>query len=94
MTPAPTICECDSPSTVPDKCEVEILIDLMELAVLGSHKLLAQWTRAAFHDAGTFDQNVPEGGANGCLMNHPPMRQVLDSIIDFVLDYTYYIEIL
>lgn len=46
----------------------------MELFVLASHELLAQWTRAAFHDAGTFDQNDNVGGANGCLMNHAPMR--------------------
>ena len=53
---------------------MEILIDQMELFVLASHELLAQWTRAAFHDAGTFDQNDNVGGANGCLMNHAPMR--------------------
>ncbi|KAL7537774.1 hypothetical protein ACHAXR_008055 [Thalassiosira sp. AJA248-18] len=47
---------------------------MMEPFVMGQHELLAQWTRAAFHDAGTFDQTGPEGGANGCLLNHPAMR--------------------
>ena len=42
--------------------------------MLAAHELLPQWTRAAFHDAGTFDQNLNVGGANGCLLNHFPMR--------------------
>ncbi len=42
--------------------------------MLAAHKLLPQWTRAAFHDAGTFNQNLNAGGANGCLLNHFPMR--------------------
>jgi Peroxidase len=46
----------------------------LEIAVSGQHKLSAQWLRLSFHDAGTFNKAVPEGGANGCLMNHPPMR--------------------
>jgi hypothetical protein len=59
---------------IPSRCEVDILIDMMEVFVLASPKLLPQWTRAAFHDAGTFDQAVPEGGANGCLLNDPRMQ--------------------
>ena len=48
---------------------------MLEVFVLASPKLLAQWTRAAIHDAGTFDQAVPEGGANnGCLLNDPRMQ--------------------
>jgi hypothetical protein len=31
----------------------------------------------SFHDAGTFDQTMPEGGANGCLLNDPSMRALL-----------------
>jgi len=73
-TPAPTECRCEDPSPIPDECEVRILIDMLDTAVIGNHRLLPQWTRAAFHDAGTFDQNGPEGGANGCLLTHPPMR--------------------
>ena len=76
-TSEPTACEeCTNPSSIPDKCEVDVLIDIMEMAVLGTHELLPQWTRAAFHDAGTFNQVTGEGGANGCLLNHPPMRYV------------------
>ncbi len=56
---------------------MDILIDIMETGVLGSHELLSQWTRAAFHDAGTFNRDTGEGGANGCLLNHPPMRYVV-----------------
>ena len=67
-------CNCTDPSNIPSKCEVEILIDIMETFVLTNHALLPQWTRAAFHDAGTFDQSNGVGGANGCLLNHPPMR--------------------
>ena len=67
-------CNCTEPSTIPSKCEVGILIDIMETFVLMNHALLPQWTRAAFHDAGTFNQVSGVGGANGCLLNHPPMR--------------------
>ena len=73
-TPPPTTCECTNPSNIPDKCEVDILLDEMDFLVTGDPKRLAQLTRAAFHDAGTFDQTMPEGGANGCLLTHPPMR--------------------
>ena len=31
--------------------------------------LIGQTLRAAYHDAGTYDQNAGGGGANGCLMN-------------------------
>ncbi len=58
---------------IPSKCEVDILIDMMEVNVLSSLKLLAQWTRAAFHDAGTYDQAFDESGTNGCLLNDPLM---------------------
>lgn len=53
---------------------MDILIDLMDFEVSSAHKLLAQWTRAAFHDAGTFNQITGEGGANGCLLTDPLMR--------------------
>ena len=69
----PSSC-CSTPLKIPSRCEVDILIDMMEVFVLASPKLLPQWTRAAFHDAGTFDQAVPEGGANGCLLNDPRMQ--------------------
>ena len=55
---------------------MDILIDMLESHVLADRKLASQWTRAAFHDAGTFDVNIPEGGANGCLLNDPNMRLV------------------
>ena len=68
------MCECTDPSNIPDWCEVDVLIDIMETHVLVAHELLPQWTRAAFHDAGTFDKSANVGGANGCLLNHFPMR--------------------
>eukprot|EP00543_Licmophora_paradoxa_P004758 CAMPEP_0202453988 /NCGR_PEP_ID=MMETSP1360-20130828/11830_1 /ASSEMBLY_ACC=CAM_ASM_000848 /TAXON_ID=515479 /ORGANISM="Licmophora paradoxa, Strain CCMP2313" /LENGTH=449 /DNA_ID=CAMNT_0049073199 /DNA_START=285 /DNA_END=1631 /DNA_ORIENTATION=+ len=46
----------------------------MEAAVKRDLKLSAQWLRLAFHDAGTFNQQSREGGANGCLLTHRPMR--------------------
>jgi len=67
-------CPCDNPKTIPTKCEVDILIDMMDIAVQSSVKNLGQWVRMSFHDAGTFDQTMPEGGANGCLLNDPSMR--------------------
>ncbi len=75
-TLATTRCPCDKPKEIPDKWEVDILIDLIEVEVLAQPKLSPQWLRAAFHDAGTFDQTMPEGGANGCLLTHPPMQLV------------------
>jgi len=69
-------CPCNDPKIIPDRCEVDILIDMLESNVLADRKLASQWTRAAFHDAGTFDVGVPEGGANGCLLNDPLMRLV------------------
>jgi len=75
-TPQPTSCEeCITPKIVPNACEVDILIDMMETSVSGNHELLPQWTRAAFHDAGTYNQETGEGGANGCLLNFLPMRR-------------------
>lgn len=68
-----TTCACTSLKTVPNQCEMDILIDAMEVLVSHDHALIGQWTRAGFHDAGTFNQNVPEGGANGCLLNDPLM---------------------
>lgn len=65
---------CHKPRSIPTECEVEVLIKLMETAALKNIAIMAQWLRLSFHDAGTFDQAVPEGGANGCLLTHPPMR--------------------
>jgi hypothetical protein len=76
QAPTPIKCPCKEPKQIPDRCEVDILIDMMEIHVLVDPKLAPQWTRAAFHDAGTFDGSMPEGGANGCLLNHLPMRLV------------------
>jgi len=77
-TPAPTVkgqqC-CDDPHKIPTECEVEILIEMMDIAIQSNRKLAAQWLRLAFHDAGTFNVNTNEGGANGCLMTHFPMTQ-------------------
>ena len=75
-SPTITPCECNESQRrfIPSWCEVDILIDIMETHVLAVHSLLPQWTRAAFHDAGTFNQMTGEGGANGCLLNHAPMR--------------------
>ena len=76
QSPQPTSCEeCITPKIVPNACEVDILIDMMETSVSGNHELLPQWTRAAFHDAGTYNQETGEGGANGCLLNFLPMRR-------------------
>jgi catalase (peroxidase I) len=46
----------------------------MDTAVKDDHKLASQWLRLSFHDAGTFNRAVPEGGANGCIMTDPEMR--------------------
>ena len=46
----------------------------METAIKLDLKLASQWLRLAFHDAGTFNKATNEGGANGCLINHVPMR--------------------
>ncbi|EJK71330.1 hypothetical protein THAOC_07250 [Thalassiosira oceanica] len=61
-TDAPTTCLCASPGIVPDECELDILIDMMEMDVALNHNL-AHSTKI-----------TTEGGANGCLMNFPPMR--------------------
>ena len=79
-------CPCKDLKRIPDRCEVDILIDMLESHVLADRKLASQWTRAAFHDAGTFDVGIPEGGANGCLLNHPPMRYVDIDQTDLYLD--------
>ena len=59
-TPGGEPCPCDAPKTIPTKCEVQILIQLMDLVVAGDFKLSPQWLRASFHDAGTFDQTFPK----------------------------------
>jgi Peroxidase len=59
----------------------------MEQAVGIDFAILPQWLRLSFHDAGTFNQMVPEGGANGCLMNHPPMRTMNENLnLDLALN--------
>ena len=63
-----------TPKTIPNKCEIEILIDELELAFRSQLRLAAQSIRAAFHDAGTFNVGTGKGGANGCLLNDPDMR--------------------
>ena len=54
---------------------MEILIGLLDLAIAGKHRLAAQSICLAFHDAGTFNQQTGEGGANGCLMTKPDMHE-------------------
>lgn len=66
---------CEEPRPIPTECEVQLLIELMEVAVNVNLAIAPQWLRLSFHDAGTFDQNTFEGGANGCLLTHFPMRQ-------------------
>jgi hypothetical protein len=39
------MCECTDPSNIPDWCEVDVLIDIMETHVIVAHELLPQWTR-------------------------------------------------
>jgi hypothetical protein len=43
-SPSPTILQqcCSTPLKIPSKCEVDILIDMMEVNALSSPKLLAQ----------------------------------------------------
>uniref|UniRef100_A0A7R9WDK6 Plant heme peroxidase family profile domain-containing protein n=1 Tax=Pseudictyota dubia TaxID=2749911 RepID=A0A7R9WDK6_9STRA len=75
-TPSPISsppCPCDAPKIVPTKCELDILIAMLDLVIGSDPKRAGQLLRASFHDAGTFDQGSSVGGANGCLMNHPPM---------------------
>lgn len=67
----PTTCTCTEPKNVPDKCELQILIDLLEVTFSGNTKFFAQALRLAFHEAGTFDQRVQVGGALGCTMTNP-----------------------
>lgn len=83
-----TSCPCNNPTNIPEKCDVDVLIDIMETFVKANHGLISQWLRTAFHDAGTFDQTTGVGGANGCLLNHLPMRLVFsfyNSLGDFML---------
>jgi len=64
---------CAEVRSIPNECELDVLIGMMDAAVASTHSFAAQWLRASFHDAGTFNQETGEGGANGCLMNFPPM---------------------
>ena len=59
---------------LPNQCQVNSLLDRMEQAAQIDKAIVPQWLRLAFHDAGTFDQRTFNGGANGCLLNHAPMR--------------------
>jgi hypothetical protein len=80
---------CDNPRNIPTECEVELLIEIMEQSVNISLALAPQWIRASFHDAGTFnhEKQPPEGGANGCLLTHLPMRrQGENSGLDLALE--------
>lgn len=76
---------CPKERNVPTACELNILINLLDLTISADHKLAAQWLRLAFHDAGTFNQNTGPtgdgcevggtvGGANGCLMTNADFR--------------------
>lgn len=60
---------------IPSICQVEELMTFMDRAVQINAAIAPQWLRLAFHDAGTFNTQVPEGGANGCLMTEEAMRQ-------------------
>ena len=42
--------------------------------MLVAHELLPQRACLAFHDAGIFNKSANAGGANGCLLNHSPVR--------------------
>jgi catalase (peroxidase I) len=46
---------------------------MLDFAVSIKSMLAAMFLRLSFHDAGTFDQTVSEGGANGCLMTDATM---------------------
>jgi Peroxidase len=56
------------------------LIGLMDTAVNFNNAIGPLWLRLAYHDAGTFDVRVPEGGANGCLLTNDSMRQQPENI--------------
>lgn len=47
---------------------------MLEITVGVDFKVLAQWLRLAFHDAGTFDQITGVAGVNGCIISDPLMR--------------------
>lgn len=71
-TLAPVRC-CTQPRSIPSECEADLLAEELDQAANEDPSLPARWLRLAFHDAGTFDQAVPEGGANGCLLSNPLM---------------------
>lgn len=78
---------CAQPRTVPSDCEVDILIDLLDIAIASDHKLAAQWLRLAFHDAGTFHKGQGVGGANGCLMTDSRFRDEAENgFLDLPID--------
>ena len=64
---------CIAKRSIPETCEVDILVDLLDAEFGRDHKLIGQLLRASYHDAGTFDRREMVGGANGCLMNDPDM---------------------
>jgi catalase (peroxidase I) len=72
---------CDNPRQIPTECEVRLLIEIMDEAVRVDLATIPQFLRLCFHDAGTFNQMAGEGGANGCLMNHPPMRNQPENLM-------------
>jgi Peroxidase len=55
-------------------CQVELLNTLMDMVVDLNKAIAPQWLRLAFHDTGTFNVQIPEGGANGCLLTHDAIR--------------------
>ena len=67
--------KCSHKKTVPTRCEVDLLIEMLEFAVNWKKQLSAQWLRLSFHDAATFNQDSHEGGSNGCLMNDHRMER-------------------
>jgi Peroxidase len=78
---------CDIPRRIPTKCEVRLLIEIMENAVGVNFAILPQWLRLSFHDAGTFNRAIPEGGANGCLLTDPRMRSMDENLnLDLALN--------
>jgi hypothetical protein len=65
---------CTNPRKIPTECEVKLLIEIMEQAVKVNLAVTSQWIRASYHDAGTFNKKIPQGGANGCLLTNLAMR--------------------
>jgi catalase (peroxidase I) len=65
----------------------------MDMAVELNKAIAPQWLRLAFHDAGTFNVQVPEGGANGCLLTDDVMRsQPENHSLDLAIDTLRFIE--